>query len=56
MLDLLAALDAAIGVSGDERLVADVITAELDGHHDEHDSDALGNHYFTRRGSDGGPP
>ena len=40
MLDLLAALDAAIGVSGDERLVADVITAELDGHHDEHESDA----------------
>lgn len=55
MLDLLAALDAAIGVSGDERLVADVIAAELDGHHDEHESDPLGNHYFTRRGSDGGP-
>ena len=55
MLDLLAALDAAIGVSGDERLVADVIAAELEGHHDEHESDPLGNHYFTRRGSDGGP-
>ena len=55
MLDLLAALDAAIGVSGDERLVADVIAAELDGHHDEHDSDALGNHFFTRRGGDGAP-
>ena len=55
MLDLLAALDAAVGVSGDERLVADVVTRELDGHHDEHDTDALGNHFFTRRGGDGAP-
>ena len=55
MLDLLAALDAAVGVSGDERLVADVVTRELDGHYDEHDTDALGNHFFTRRGGDGAP-
>ena len=35
--------------------VADVIADELDGHHDEHESDPLGNHFFTRRGSDGAP-
>ncbi|MDP9318818.1 MAG: M20/M25/M40 family metallo-hydrolase [Actinomycetota bacterium] len=55
MLDLLATLDAAVGVSGDERLVADVIVSELDGHHDEHETDVLGNHFFTRRGGEGPP-
>jgi len=55
MLDLLAALDAAIGVSGDERLVAEVVAKELDGHYDEHSTDALGNQYFTRAGGDGAP-
>jgi putative aminopeptidase FrvX len=55
MLDLLAALDAAVGVSGDERLVADVIASELDGHHDDHETDVLGNHFFTRRGGEGAP-
>jgi putative aminopeptidase FrvX len=55
MLDLLAALDAAIGVSGDERLVAEIVARELDGHHDEHSTDALGNQYFTRRGGEDVP-
>jgi putative aminopeptidase FrvX len=55
MLDLLAALDAAIGVSGDERLVADVVTKELDGHYDEHATDALGNQFYTRAGAEGAP-
>jgi putative aminopeptidase FrvX len=55
MLDLLAALDAAVGVSGDERLVAEVVAKELDGHYDEHSTDALGNQYFTRAGGEGAP-
>ena len=55
MLDLLARLDAIPGVSGDERLVADVVIEELDGAYDEHDSDALGNHYFVRKAGDGAP-
>ena len=55
MLDLLAALDAAVGVSGDERLVAGVVAKELDGHYDEHGTDPLGNQFFTRGGGDGAP-
>src|ERR671935_1738768 len=55
MLDLLTALDAAVGVSGDERQVAELIAGELDGHHDSHETDALGNQFFTRRGGDGAP-
>jgi endoglucanase len=55
MLDLLAALDAAIGVSGDVRLVAEVVARELDGHYDEHGADALGNQFYTRGGGDGAP-
>jgi putative aminopeptidase FrvX len=55
MLDLLAALDAVVGVSGDERLVADVVAKELDGHYDEHGTDALGNQFFTRSAGDGAP-
>ena len=53
MLDLLTALDAAVGVSGDERQVAELIAGELDGHHDSHESDALGNQFFTRSGAAG---
>jgi putative aminopeptidase FrvX len=53
--DLLTRLDEAVGVSGDEGAVAEVIAAELEGHVDEHESDALGNHYFTKRAGDGAP-
>jgi len=53
--DLLARLDAVPGVSGDERLVAELIEQELEGTHDEHRSDALGNHYFVRNGEEGAP-
>jgi len=55
MADLLARLDAVPGVSGDERLVAHLIAGELEGHHDEHRSDALGNHFFFRNGGEGAP-
>jgi putative aminopeptidase FrvX len=55
MLDLLARLDAIPGVSGDERLVAEAVTEELDGAYDEHESDVLGNHYYVRKGAEGGP-
>ena len=53
--DLLARLDAVPGVSGDERLVAELIEQELEGTHDEHRSDPLGNHYFVRNGEQGAP-
>ena len=36
MLDLLARLDGAVGVSGDEGAVARVIAEELQGSFDEH--------------------
>jgi putative aminopeptidase FrvX len=55
MHELLARLDAIPGVSGDERLVADAMIEELDGAYDEHDSDALGNHYFLHKGADDAP-
>jgi endoglucanase len=55
MHDVLAALDAAIGVSGHEDEVAALIAGQLDGAYDDRDSDPLGNHYFTRRGEDGAP-
>ncbi|MGZ4481930.1 MAG: M42 family metallopeptidase [Gaiellales bacterium] len=55
MLELLAKLDAVPGVSGDERLVAAAIAEELEGVHDEHRSDALGNHFFVRQGSPEAP-
>jgi endoglucanase len=55
MEELLTRLDEAVGVSGDEAAVAEVIAAELEGHVDEHESDVLGNHYFTRRAGDGAP-
>jgi putative aminopeptidase FrvX len=53
--ELLGRLDAVSGVSGDESAVADLIAAELAGHHDRHESDALGNHFFVRTGADGAP-
>jgi putative aminopeptidase FrvX len=53
--ELLARLDAVPGVSGDERLVADLVVEEMDGAYDEHRSDALGNHYFVRNGAEGAP-
>jgi putative aminopeptidase FrvX len=53
--ELLGRLDAVTGVSGDESAVADVIAAELAGHHDRHESDALGNHFFVRTGAEGAP-
>jgi putative aminopeptidase FrvX len=53
--ELLGRLDAVSGVSGDESAVADVIAAELAGHHDRHESDALGNHFFVRTGAEGAP-
>ena len=55
MHELMARLDAAVGVAGDERLVAEVVVDELQGSFDEHESDALGNQFFTRRGRDGAP-
>ena len=55
LLSLLGRLDAATGVSGDESAVADVIADELAGHHDTHDSDPLGNQFFTRTGTEGAP-
>jgi endoglucanase len=55
LIDLLTRLDEAVGVSGDEGDVAAVIAAELDGHHDRHDSDPLGNQFFHRTGPEGSP-
>jgi endoglucanase len=55
MHELMARLDAAVGVAGDERLVAEVIVAELAERDFEHQSDALGNHFFTQRGREGAP-
>jgi putative aminopeptidase FrvX len=55
MEDLLTRLDQAVGVSGDEAAVARVIAEELEGHCETHESDALGNHFFTRPGGDGAP-
>jgi endoglucanase len=51
----LSRLDAAVGVSGDERAVADVVAAELEGAYDEHSSDVLGNQFFVRRGEEDAP-
>lgn len=53
--DLLARLDAAAGVSGDEEEVAVLIRDELDGFYDEHVRDALGSNDFVRRGADDAP-
>ncbi|MGN6378924.1 MAG: M42 family metallopeptidase [Gaiellales bacterium] len=55
IFDLLARLDAAVGVSGHEGDVAEVIADELDGTYDSRDADPLGNQYFTRTGEDGAP-
>ncbi|HEX5248875.1 MAG TPA: hypothetical protein VFW14_04345, partial [Gaiellales bacterium] len=55
LLSLLGRLDAAVGVSGEESAVAAVIADELAGHHDTHDSDPLGNQFFTRTGTEGAP-
>jgi putative aminopeptidase FrvX len=55
LLHLLSRFDAVPGVSGDERKVAAAIADELDGACDSHESDALGNQYFVRRGDDGAP-
>src|SRR5436305_205749 len=55
MHEVLAALDAAIGVSGHEDEVAALIAEQLDGAYDSRDADPLGNCYFTRRGTDGAP-
>jgi endoglucanase len=55
LLSLLGRLDAAVGVSGEESAVAEVIADELAGHHDTHQSDPLGNHFFTRTGTEGAP-
>jgi endoglucanase len=52
---LLARFDAIPGVSGDERQVATAIVDEFDGAYDTHEADALGNHYFLRRGDEGAP-
>jgi putative aminopeptidase FrvX len=52
---LLGRLDAVSGVSGDESAVADLIAAELADHHDRHESDALGNHFFVHTGAEGAP-
>ena len=46
----LAALDGAIGVSGNEEEVAAVLFREMDGLYDEHWIDPLGNQYFVRQG------
>jgi putative aminopeptidase FrvX len=53
MLKLLARLDDAVGVSGDEGEVAEAIRDELGGAYDEHFDDALGNNFFVRQGRDG---
>src|SRR5262249_54821947 len=55
MLDLMLKLDAARGISGYEEEVAELMHAELAPLTDEHARDALGNHYFTRRGAAGAP-
>lgn len=55
MLELLARLDAATGVSGDESAVAEIIQDELAGAYDEHEQDVLGNHFFVKRGAEGAP-
>lgn len=55
MLELLGRLDAATGVSGEEAAVAEVIVDELAGAYEEHEEDALGNHFFVRNGADGAP-
>jgi putative aminopeptidase FrvX len=53
--DLMTRLDAAVGVAGDERLVAEIMVEEIADHVDEHASDPLGNQFFTHRGSGDGP-
>ena len=53
--DVLARLDAAIGVSGHEEDVASLIAEQLDGTFDTRDADPLGNQYFTRTGEAGAP-
>lgn len=55
IFDVLSKLDAAVGVSGYEEDVAEVITAQLEGTYDTREADPLGNQYFTRAGADGGP-
>jgi putative aminopeptidase FrvX len=55
MLELLSRLDAAVGVSGDESLVGEVMMEELAGSYDEHFEDVLGNNFFVRKGADGAP-
>jgi endoglucanase len=55
MLELLARLDEAIGVSGDEAAVAAVVLDELAGAFDDHEEDVLGNHFFTKRGAASAP-
>src|SRR3954453_21762712 len=55
MLDLLPALHGTRGVSGQEEAVAELVVRELEGCYDDHEADALGNHFFYRRGADGAP-
>ncbi len=55
MLDLMLKLDAARGISGYEEDVAAIMQAELEPLTDEHTSDPLGNHYFTKKGPEGAP-
>ncbi len=55
MLDLMLKLDAARGISGYEEDVAAIMQAELEPLTDEHTSDPLGNHYFTKKGPKGAP-
>jgi endoglucanase len=43
-------LDNAIGVSGDEKEVAEVLQKEMQGLYDEYFTDALGNQYYVKRG------
>jgi putative aminopeptidase FrvX len=55
MLDLMLKLDAVRGISGYEEEVAELMHAELAPYSDEQSRDPIGNHYFTRRGTEGAP-
>lgn len=50
LTQLLVKLDAIPGVSGAEESVSEFVKGELEGCYDDFHTDALGNHFFTRRG------
>jgi putative aminopeptidase FrvX len=51
LTQLLAELDTIAGVSGAEEEVAEFVKGELEGCYDAFHRDALGNHFFTKEGT-----